>query len=66
MLDLALMPEVEARFALRNRHLRYTVLVPYGTWLGRGRLRVLRTRSLESAAGESIELVLGYDSYEAA
>jgi hypothetical protein len=64
--DLALIPDVEARFALRGRSLRYVVLAPYGTWLGRGRLRVLRMRSLESAEGEAIELILGYDSYEAA
>jgi hypothetical protein len=60
------MPDVDVRFALRGRQLRYTILTPYGTWLGRGRLRVLRMRSLESAEGESIELILGYESYEAA
>jgi hypothetical protein len=60
------MPDVDARFALRGRQLRYTVLSPYGAWFGRGRLRVLRMRTLESAEGESVELILGYDSYEAA
>lgn len=60
------MPDVEARAALRGRRLRYNVLAPYGVWLGRGRLRVLRMRALEGAEGETIELMLGYESYEAA
>jgi hypothetical protein len=56
------MPDVEVRFALRGRNLRYTVLRPYGNWLARGTLRVLRVRENE----DGVDLVLGYDSYDRA
>jgi len=59
--DLTLVPEVEARRLLRHRNLRLSVLAPYGSWLGRGTLRVLR---LKTADDESTELVAGYESYE--
>ena len=59
--DLTLVPEVEARAALRHRSLRFSLLAPYGTWLGRGALRVLRLRTEDD---ESTELVAGYESYE--
>jgi hypothetical protein len=55
------MPEVDARRALRGRALVFSVLAPVGAYLGHGTLRVLRTRVL---AGEAVELVCGYESYE--
>ncbi len=66
--DLILVRDVEARYALRGRLLRYVVLAPFGNWVGRGALRVLRARlsSAEGDAGELVDLVLGYDAYEAA
>ncbi len=61
------MRDVEARYALRDRPLRYTVLAPFGTWLGSGVLRVLRVRDASGPDGaDMVELVLGYDAYEAA
>jgi hypothetical protein len=57
--DIVLMRDVEARYALRGKPLRYTVLAPYGEWLGRGNLRVLRVSERE----EYLDLVLGYESY---
>jgi hypothetical protein len=72
--DLVLMPEVEARAALRGRAIRVSVLAPVGTWLGVGRLRVLRALerpaalAFRQAQDETeqplVELVCGYESYE--
>ncbi|HEY9085574.1 MAG TPA: hypothetical protein VIN40_06530 [Candidatus Tyrphobacter sp.] len=66
--DLILVRDVEARYALRGRLLHYTVLVPFGRWVGRGALRVLRATvtAAHGDAGEVVDLVLGYDAYEAA
>jgi hypothetical protein len=65
--DLILARDVEARYALRDRRLRYTVLAPLGTWLALGALRVLRVRDASGPDGaDLVELVLGYDAYEAA
>jgi hypothetical protein len=61
VIDAILMPEVEARKALRDRKLRLSVLSPLGTWLGCGRLRVLRCKV--DATGET-ELIAGYERYE--
>jgi hypothetical protein len=58
--DLVLMPEVDARRALRDRSIAFSVLAPVGAYAGRGVLRVLRARPLENR----IELVCGYESYE--
>ncbi len=58
-----LVPEVQARRALCERPLRLQVLAPYGTWLGRGTLRVLRLRINDD---QSAELTVGYDGYEPA
>ncbi len=58
--DLTLMTEVEARAALSGRPVHISVLAPVGSWLGVGRLRVLR-------AAEQLgmmHLVCGYESYE--
>lgn len=65
--DLVLLREVEARYALRQHRLRYSMLAPLGAWIGCGALRVLRaSRAAESGgAGDLIDLVLGYDAYEA-
>ncbi len=60
--ELILMRDVEARYALRGRMLRYTVLAPFGRWLARGNLRVLRVSERE----EYLDLVLGYESYVSA
>lgn len=63
--DIALMRDVEARYALRGRALRYTVLAPLGEWMGRGALRVLRVREdAHAERGDVVDVVLGYDSYE--
>lgn len=56
-----LMPEVEARRALRSRRLRIRLLAPYGSWLGCGALRVLRVKAGDDGADE---LTVGYESYE--
>lgn len=56
-----LVQEVEARRALRGHPMRLQVLAPYGSWAGRGALRVLRVRVDESGAAE---VVAGYESYE--
>lgn len=61
-----LVPEVEARRALGNRRIRLRVLAPLGSWLGCGRLRVLRLtlREAQSDAGDSeVELTAGYEAY---
>ena len=56
-----LVPEVEARRALRDRRLRFSVLAPYGAWIGCGSLRVLRLKMNDD---ETAELTVGYESYE--
>ena len=60
MKELVLVPEVEARRALREQRLRLLVLAPYGTWIGCGVLRVLRLKTNDD---ESAELTVGYESY---
>ncbi len=60
MNDLTLMPEVDARRALREHRLRLCVLVPYGGWIGCGTLRVLRLKVHDD---ESATLTAGYESY---
>ncbi len=70
-----LVPEVQARRALRGRRLRLRVLAPYGSWIGCGTLRVLRLKIDEPVAlrldqddaGEAdreVELTVGYESYQ--
>lgn len=56
-----LMPEVEARSLLRSARLRINVMAPYGPWLGRGTLRVLRVKTAEDG---SADLTVGYEAYE--
>lgn len=58
--DLTLMTEVQARAALSGRPIHISVLAPVGSWLGTGRLRVLR--ATEDAG--RIDLVCGYEAYE--
>ena len=60
MIDLTLLPEVDARRALREHRLRLNVLAPYGNWIGCGRLRVLRLKMHDE---ESATLIAGYESY---
>ncbi|HET9097625.1 MAG TPA: hypothetical protein VFN37_13270 [Candidatus Baltobacteraceae bacterium] len=60
--QLVLMPETQARRALRGRGLRLRVLAPVGAYAGRGSLRVLRAKPLGDAG--DIELVCGYEAYE--
>ena len=58
---MMLVPEVQARLALRGHALRLHVLAPYGTWIGCGALRVLRLKMNDD---ESAELTVGYESYQ--
>lgn len=58
-----LVPEVEARRALRGRRLRLQVLAPYGSWIGCGKLRVV---GLKINDDDSADLTVGYESYERA
>lgn len=58
--DLIFSPEVEARGALTDCSVRLQMLVPYGCWIGSGRLRVLRLTRKED---RSVELTVGYDAY---
>jgi hypothetical protein len=58
--DLTLVPEVDARRALREHRLRLSVLAPYGAWIGCGTLRVLRLKMIDD---ESAVLTVGYESY---
>ena len=60
-MDLTLVPEVEARRALGGNARRLSVLAPYGAWMGRGKLRVLR---LHASSDGSSEIVAGYESYQ--
>jgi hypothetical protein len=55
-----LVPEVEARRVLRDRRIRLRVLAPYGSWVGCGRLRVLRLKMDEA----EVELTVGYEAYQ--
>ncbi|HZT12171.1 MAG TPA: hypothetical protein VFA29_05195 [Candidatus Baltobacteraceae bacterium] len=57
--NLVLLPEPAARKALAPQPLRLCVLAPFGSYAGKGRLRVLRARRTEHA----VELVCGYESY---
>jgi hypothetical protein len=57
------MPEVEARRALANRPIRLHTLVPYGSWIGCGVLRVLRLVAQDDAVEAEVELTVGYESY---
>ncbi len=43
-----LMPEVDARRALAGRRVRFSVLAPFGRWLGCGTLRVLRASRIRA------------------
>ncbi|MBV8344512.1 MAG: hypothetical protein JO190_05900 [Candidatus Eremiobacteraeota bacterium] len=58
--DLVLMPEVYARRALAGRPIRLQTLVPYGSWIGCGALRVLRVKIEEDG---SADVTAGYESY---
>ena len=60
--DVILMPEVRARLALETQRLRMRVLVPFGSWIGCGTLRVLRLKINDD---RSADIVAGYDSYRA-
>jgi len=59
--DVVLMTDMEVRKALSDRELRYSILSPYGSWLGRGALRVLRVKPREDHV---LDIVLGYEFYE--
>jgi hypothetical protein len=63
--DLVLVPEVEARRALRGRRIRLQMVAPVGSWIGCGKLRVLRfcVRPAQDDAGELAELAVGYEAY---
>jgi len=58
--DLILSPEVEVRRKLAGYSIALQMLVPYGCWIGAGRLRVLRLKHRED---RNVELTVGYDSY---
>jgi hypothetical protein len=72
-----LVPEVQARRALRERPIHLRVLAPCGSWIGCGTLRVLRLKANDAvvpapfcrAADEpacddsELELTVGYESY---
>ncbi len=75
--DLTLIAEVQARRALRKQPIRIAMLAPYGAWIGRGMLRVLRLRmpaqpfdeacterSRSAQDDDVVELTVGYESYE--
>lgn len=59
--DLILAREVDARRALRGRRVHFSILAPYGPWVGCGVLRVLR---LKNTGDDSAELIAGYERYE--
>jgi hypothetical protein len=64
--ELVLVPEVDARRALAGRRIRLQVLVPLGSWIGCGTLRVLRSTLRQAETGEpEVELVVGYEAYAA-
>jgi len=54
-----LLPEVEARRALRGRRIRLQMVAPIGPWIGCGTLRVLRLTETEEVA----EIAVGYEAY---
>ena len=58
--DLTLMTEVQARAALSGRPVHISVVAPVGSWLGVGRLRVLRAAEQMGM----MHLMCGYESYE--
>jgi hypothetical protein len=58
--DLTLMREVLARRVLADRPIRLHTLVPYGSWIGCGALRVLRLKIEEDGLAD---LTVGYESY---
>jgi len=58
--DLTLMTEVQARAALSGRPIHISVIAPVGSWLGVGRLRVLRAAEQMGM----MHLMCGYESYE--
>ncbi len=58
-----LMREVQARHVLASRPIRLHTLVPYGSWIGCGALRVLRLKIEENG---SADLTVGYESYRSA
>jgi hypothetical protein len=60
-----MLTDVQARHAVRGRRLRYSVLAPVGTWIGCGRLRVLRAAAdADDESGNAVTLTLGYESYQ--
>jgi hypothetical protein len=59
VLDLTLMPEVEARAVLAGRRVRMRVLAPVRAVLGVGVLRVLRATERDGC----FDLICGYESY---
>ena len=56
-----LLPEVQARRALRNTRIRLQLLAPYGSWYGCGTLRVLRLKMNDD---QTADLTVGYESYQ--
>jgi len=58
-----LLPEVEARRALRGRRIRMQMLVPIGPWIGCGKLRVLRLHIAPGENEEIAEMAVGYEAY---
>jgi hypothetical protein len=58
--ELILVPEVQARRALRKRALRLRVIAPSGAFVGCGALRVLRIKPSEEGPAE---IAAGYESY---
>jgi len=62
--QLVLMPEVEARRALRaeGKPISLTILRPVFCALGRGVLRTLRVRPVKEET--ELEVLAGYDGYE--
>jgi hypothetical protein len=63
--DLVLLPEVEARRALRGRRIRMQMVAPIGPWIGCGTLRVLRlsVRQTQGESEEIAEIAVGYEAY---
>jgi hypothetical protein len=57
--DFVLLREVEARRRLGNRRIRLQVLVPYGSWIGSGALRVLRMKMHDDV----VDVTAGYEAY---
>jgi hypothetical protein len=63
--DLVLVPEVEARRALRGRRIRVQMVAPIGPWIGCGTLRVLRltVQQAQDETEETAEIAVGYEAY---